>query len=166
MLTQERLKEILYYDSDMGIFTWLVSNSPRVNIGDVAGFLSDDGYSKIGIFGKQYRSHRLMWLYVYGSFPPTSLDHIDGDKLNNRVSNLRLCGHAENSRNVGIFKSNTSGFKGVSFNKQTNKWVAQATLNNMLHYLGLFYTPEEASEAYQKFAREHHGEFYRDTTNE
>lgn len=166
VITCEELKSRVHYDPDTGVFTWiwLPNKAQRVKIGDIAGYVNKLGYSQLMIDRKTYKSHRLAWLYVYGSFPILFLDHIDGNPTNNRISNLRECTNAENLKNVGITNQNTSGFKGVGWYKPLNKWRSQASIDDKLHHIGYFTTPEEASEAYQKFAKEHHGEFYRDTT--
>ena len=161
MLTQAELKRQLHYNPETGIFTRLVSNTTWVKIGDITGSKTSDGYFCICVNKKVYRSHRLAWLYIYGSFPKTLIDHINMDRLDNRISNLREATYQQNSMNSKIQKSNKSGFKGVSFNKKLKKWVAASKLNGKQNYLGLFITPELAHEAYQEFVSEHHGEFAR-----
>ena len=126
------------------------------------GKRQSDGYVKIGFNGKEYPAHRLIWWLVYGSLPDRFIDHINGDKGDNRLANLRLATDAENKRNVGMRRHNTSGFKGVSWDKVNNRWLAHATLNGRGKYLGRYRTREEAAEAYRRFAAENHGEFYRE----
>lgn len=165
MITQEELKQNLKYDPETGIFVWIVSSNGRIQIGDVAGGIDGKGYSHIQIYRKLYRSHRLAWLYVYGKFPSHALDHIDGNKTNNKISNLRECTLSENSKNIKMNKNNKSGFKGVSWSKCANKWMATGKIDGKPHYLGLFINPEEASNAYQEFSKQYHGDFYRNTTD-
>lgn len=160
MLTQTELKLHLHYNHETGIFTRLVSTAIRTKTGSVAGCKTKIGYLAIQINCKSYRSHRLAWLYVHGEFPINDIDHINGIKDDNRISNLRDATDSQNHFNVESNKNNKSGFKGVSFYKVTNKWVAQASLSGKKHNLGYFTTPELASEAYQAFATKHHGEFY------
>jgi hypothetical protein len=166
MLTQAILKENLHYNPETGIFTWLKNKSQRVKIGAIAGNLQATGYARVEINGQTYRSHRLAWLYCYGHTPEFFIDHIDGNKCNNRLDNLRECNNAENMKNQGIRTTNTSGFKGVSWHKRDGKWAASARTNGMLKHLGYFKTPEDASIAYNEFAKINHGAFYRDTTIE
>jgi hypothetical protein len=87
------------------------------------------------------------------------VDHRDGDGLNNTRANLRLCSNAENMRNSGRKRTNTSGFKGVIHHKKTGKWVARITVNDQEKHLGLFPTREAAARAYDDAARRLHGAF-------
>jgi hypothetical protein len=109
--------------------------------------------------GAVYLGHRLVWLYHNGCWPSKFLDHIDGDRENNRIENLREASRTDNNRNVSRQRNNTSGFKGVSLMKRDNVWIAQITVNRKNYYLGRFSTPEEAYAAYCKAAKELHGEF-------
>lgn len=160
MLTQAELKSQLNYNEETGIFTRLLSNSPRVKIGDIAGYKHICGYLQIMVNRKQYLSHRLAWLYVYGEFSKNDIDHINCIKDENWILNLREATRSENKCNVGTQKNNTSGFKGVNFHKASNKWIARADLNGKRYNLGSFITPELANKAYQEFAKKHHGEFF------
>lgn len=160
MITQAELQKLLSYDPETGIFRWLAPNSNRVCVGDVAGTHNSHGYVQIGINKILHQAHRLAWLYVYGENPPNEVDHINGIKNDNRISNMRLAIRSENGRNVEKHLDNTSGFKGVSWNKRKNRWHTQCMVNGKRHHLGLFLTREEASAAYQTFAKLHHGEFY------
>jgi citrate synthase len=111
-LTQEYLKSILDYDLDTGIFTWKVSKANRTKVGDVAGW-SYNGYREIEINNKAYKAHRLAWLYVYGEMPKNLVDHVDGNRSNNKISNLREATYQENSENYKTPKTNKSGVKNV-----------------------------------------------------
>ena len=161
MLTQEQLKEKLSYNQETGDFTWLVG---RKMAGKIAGTENNKGYLRIAINKKKYLAHRLAWLYVYGKMPAEDIDHINGLTHINCIKNLRECTDAENQWNAGIARNNTSGFKGVSWNKNVGKWRAQICIANKELYLGAFETAELASAAYNAKAKEIHGEFYR-TTN-
>jgi hypothetical protein len=162
VLTQEYLKEILEYNPESGIFTWKVSTTNLIKIGEIAGKPRADGYCRIRIFNKLQYNHRLAWLYTYGELPIGYIDHIDGNPSNNRISNLRNATNYENQYNQAKRKNNTSGFKGVSWDKSMKKWSAYITKNCKKVHLGYFTTPEEASQAYEEVAREYHGEFYRE----
>ena len=137
-LTQKKLKQILNYDPLTGVFTRKVTLCNRAIAGSVAGSLDKDGYTQIGISGKHYHAHRLAWLYVYGYFPEHDIDHIDRDKSNNKIDNLRHATRQCNIRNTGLRCTNTSGIKGACWDKQQDKWRAQITVNNKQHHLGYF----------------------------
>jgi len=156
ILTQERLKELLSYDPETGVFVWVVKPSQRVYIGAVAGIKKPNGYWYIKIDCKLYRAHRLAWLYMTGAFPPGQTDHINRARADNRFANLRAVTHSENQHNRIKQKNNTSGLKGVSYHKASKKWLAQIWSSNVSKYLGVFLTPEEASAAYLAAQRIYH----------
>lgn len=158
MITQERLKELLIYEKPTGVFIWTDKASPKVRH-HIAGTITKRGYVNIDVDGKQYKAHRLAWLYVHGYMPKEHIDHINQDKSDNSISNLREASPRQNKYNQGLTTRNTSGFKGVSFHKASGKWRAQINHNNATKYLGLYGTAEEASMAYDKASKEIHGEF-------
>lgn len=156
ILTQERLKELLSYDPETGVFVRIKQTSSNAKIGDVAGTSHPSGYQYIRIDRKRFSAHRLAWFYMTGAFPPDDIDHINRDKADNRFANLRAVTCSENMHNAGNYKSNTSGYKGVSYVKCRKKWLAQIKLNNVGKNLGRFSTPEEASAAYLAAQRIYH----------
>jgi len=158
-LTQHELKSLLRYEPDTGNFIRLTKVSNRVNVGDVAGGIQNSGYISIKVSGKYYRAHRLAWLYTHGMWPNEMLDHINGDKADNRLCNLRECSRVQNGRNQKLSHVNTSGFKGVCWHKASNKWMACIGINKKQKHLGLYYTAEDAAIAYDTAAREMYGEF-------
>jgi hypothetical protein len=160
MLTQEELKKILHYDANSGIFTYLISTNNRVKKDDRAGNNHNAGYEDISINYKKYLLHRLAWLYIYGELPKNQIDHIDGNKKNNCISNLRECNYSQNNQNIRMRKDNTTGYKGVVIDKRDGAFMARCHVNGKCNNLGRFKTPELASAAYQSFAKQHHGEFY------
>ncbi|MFZ2541849.1 MAG: HNH endonuclease [Gallionella sp.] len=160
MLTQTRLKQLLDYNPETGVFTRRVVISNRTKVGDVAGTLNAKGYIIIRVDGKQYLAHRLAWLCAQGEFPPNEIDHINGIKTDNRICNLRAATRSENAMNQNMNARNTSGFKGVSWSKLRQKWYAHCQVNGKKHYLGCFDTAEKASAIYEQFATIRHGEFY------
>ena len=163
-LTQNELKKYLNYNPITGIFTWIkLASINQIKIGSLAGALiKRDGYIVIKINNKSYRAHRLAWLYMTGKWPNHFIDHINLNRADNKFSNLREATNKENCRNATLKKSNSSGYKGVHYNKKLKKWIAQASSDSLKRYLGLFETAELASEAYKNFAKIHHGKFYRD----
>ena len=158
-LTQDYLKQVLSYDQDTGMFRHLrTSGNGRLNA--PAGFYHN-GYVLIGIDRIEYRAHRLAWLYVYGDWPLIQIDHINGIKDDNRMSNLRLATRSQNSRNSKVSKNNKCGLKGVCFEKYTGRWKAQIYFDGQNRNLGRFNTKESAHAAYIMAALKHHGEFAR-----
>lgn len=159
-LTPERLREVLHYDPDTGVFTW--RSGPAQ--GRVAGWLETGprtGYIRIEIDGRAYMAHRLAYLYVTGEWP-SRLDHIDNDKTNNRFANLRIATASQNAANRRKPRNNSSGYKGVSFYKKTGKWVAYIRHNYRHKTLGYFDTPEAAHAAYCAAAQRFFGEYARE----
>ena len=155
MLTQSELKKLLSYDPETGDFAWIVGKRAGKKAGSNLA-----GYLVIKISGKKYLAHRLAWLYVYDKIPASDIDHINRIKNANWIKNLRECSRTENLWNIGISQSNTSGFKGVSWCKQSGKWRARILIYGKSNHLGLFTTAESASEAYNSKALNLHGEFY------
>jgi hypothetical protein len=158
-ITQEKLKELLDYDPETGILTWRVSLNWRIKVGQRAGTHNKvEGYRKIKIFGRMYREHRIVWLYVHG-WLPERVDHDDGNGVNNRIGNLRDCTQAQNCANRKIHSNNESGYKGVWYSRQHNKWRAAIHMRGRKKHLGLFNTPELAHEFYCLAADMLNGEF-------
>jgi len=153
-VTQDRLKELLDYNSETGIFTWKVNRGGKKK-GSIAGATSL-GYRNIMIDSISYQAHRLAWLYVYGKWPERDLDHINLERDDNRISNLRDVSDSENKQNQKMYKTNTSGYKGVHWSKYDNKWRASICHNYKNHYLGTFDNPLDASKAYLEGAKKYH----------
>jgi hypothetical protein len=155
MITADRLKELLYYDSYTGIFTRKLRTGRTVHIGDIAGGIGSDGYISISIDNERYRAHRLAWLYSYGHWPINQIDHINGKRDDNRIDNLRDVSALGNARNQTIPKSgSTTGYIGVF--KKRNKFIACIGMNYKKIHIGTFSTAEEASEAYQSYKQKLH----------
>lgn len=158
-----KMKEYLNYDPETGLFTWIKTTSRRVKVGDVAGRVSNSGHLGISFMGSRYQAHRLAWGFTYGYVPnDLEIDHQDEDKLNNRIDNLRLANRPQNSANRGKPVSNSSGFKGVSFNKLSGKGEAYITHLRKRVYLGLYNSPEEAFSIVNLKRQEFHADFYND----
>jgi hypothetical protein len=117
-------------------------------------------YWGVGLCGKNLYAHRVVWLLANGTDPGQfEIDHIDRDSLNNNPENLRLATHAQNTMNRKATYVNSSGKKGVGWNKRANKWEARIHLNRRKKFLGNFDSIEDAAAAYKKAAVELHGEF-------
>lgn len=127
--------------------------------GMAAGSMDSKGYVSVRILWRRYRAHRVAWCIMSGSWPDMEIDHINGDRADNRPSNLRLADHSENGRNRGIQSNNTSGFKGVSWHSGSRKWLAQIVSRGRHESLGLFSDPKDAYAAYCQAAHKQHGAF-------
>ena len=166
-LTQARLKALLDYDPETGVFTWRerVDARPQWNghyAGTTAGGIDKRprrSYLKIRIGGKLFYSHRLAWLWMTGYWP-AEIDHRDCDGLNNRLDNLRVCTSRQNKGNWRARRNTAVGLKGVS--RSGSKYFAQIRAYGAVKYLGTFDTAEAAHAAYCQAAVEVFGEFARE----
>jgi hypothetical protein len=146
-ITAAELKSELLYNADNGTFTWLKHKSIHAKQGAIAGRPNHSGYILIIINGTSYRAHRLAWLYVHGVWPTNYLDHINGDRADNRIANLRECTIAENAQNSKkAHKDSRTGLLGIR--KSKNKWQARICVAGKQFNLGLHETPEAAHAAY------------------
>ena len=146
-LTAGKLRELLHYDPETGIFTRKVRTSPRVKAGDIAGSQGGGGYLLIRVCSRKYQAHRLAWLYVYGEWPEDQIDHINRDRADNRIANLREVTNKQNQQNASKRSDNTSGYPGVSWYKLDSKWAAKIRHNQKLIHLGCYNAIEEAVAA-------------------
>ena len=169
-ITAQYVRERLDYDPETGVFTWKNLASTPENSGWVdswnlrfegkpAGSPGKRGHLCIALDNKKYYAHRLAWLIVYGLWPIDEIDHIDGDKINNRITNLRAATHSQNAHNRSKNNNNKSGFKGVTWQSHAQKWRADIMVEGETLNLGYFCTKEEAAEAYADAAHRLHGEF-------
>ena len=167
-LIQKLLKKHLRYDRNTGVFVWRISNYGRnaggISVGDIAGCENVVGYIVIRVFNRLYLAHRLAWLYCHGSFPISNIDHKNQIKSDNRILNLRLASKSQNAMNSKIPANNTSGYRGVSYHKQTEKWRARLTVNGREKIIGYYGSPLKASEEYKKYAQHYYGEFFSEAT--
>ena len=152
-LTAEYVREQFNYDEHTGSLTWKVRR-PKVTWGSEAGNIMDTGYRKVKINYKNYKAHRIIWLYVYGEFPDDEyhIDHINGDRADNRLCNLRLVTTRENCANS--YKHRNGKLLGTSKNS-TNTWRAEIYVDGKKIYLGSYGTEREAHEAYMAYLQEH-----------
>jgi len=157
MIDQNTLKELFEYDLDTGIFKRkkAVSNQKE---GCIAGCIGGNGYRLIRVKRISYGAHRLAWLYVYGKFPENEIDHINRNRSDNRICNLREVSRGENMQNKDKAASNKTGYKGVSISKhkKNKKFLAQIKFNGKVIYLGRYFCAESAYAAYCKAANELH----------
>lgn len=152
MITQEYIKQLFTYAD--GNLYWKISRSNSIKVGQKVGTTPKHNYAQTYLDGKNYRVHRLIFLYHYGYFP-AEIDHIDGDVTNNRIENLRSVTRQQNQYNTKLQKNNLSTAKNVSWFKQTNKWKVQMRINKVKTHLGYFDSLElaelVATEARAKF---------------
>lgn len=148
-VTAARLREFLYYDESTGVFTWLVKRNQFSGPGVVAGTLKDKGYIDIAIDRKLYKAHRLAWFYIHGVWPEGQIDHINGIRSDNRITNLRDVNGTTNSQN-----RRTAA--GASWDGRRKSWAAQVHANGKNHLIGRFATREDAYAAYVDAKRRLH----------
>jgi hypothetical protein len=172
-LTCVEVRGLLDYCPETGMFRWKArpeqTGQHKVwNIryaGKNAGTLSSVGYVhiciKIGEKKFKFYAHRLAWLYVKGNWPFDEVDHVNGDKSDNRWANLRAATSSQNKANKRAQRNNRSGLKGVYFDGSRQKWAAQIQMNGISYRLGRFKTADAAKSAYEKAALNLHGEFAR-----
>ena len=152
-LTLELINEYLLYDNQSGNL-YQNKKRPKIKIGALAGGLTKKGYRYIQLKGKKYPAHHIVWLLETGNLPKNQIDHIDGDKENNKFSNLREVTNKQNTENRGKQKNNKTGYKGVSFNNKLQKYIAQIQHNYKPIYIGKYETAYEAHLAYEAKAKE------------
>lgn len=155
-----RLREVLTYDPQTGVFRWAAPRQ-KCAVGAIAGRTDNRGYWRITVDGCVYLAHQLAWFYVYGAWPEATIDHRDLDKRNNSISNLRLATHSQNRANVPARRNNKSGLKGVTWRQDREMWRANCHIDGRQTHLGYFHTKEEAHAAYRHAATSHFGEFAR-----
>lgn len=159
MITQTELRRLFEYEPNTGRFRRLVKRHHSHQ--DYPSSRHSRGYRQITIGGRTYLMHRLVWLYVHG-FMPGQIDHINGDRTDNRLCNLREVTQSQNNANSARRKDSTSGVKGVYFSRQKNKWAARIKPSGSKRvHLGFFADRNEAANAYAKAAAEHFGQYAR-----
>ncbi len=168
MLTAERLRQLLSYDAETGLFRWRTRRSRLAVAGSVAGTIHKNGDYRciqIKIDGRHYKAHRLAWLYVTGEWPIVDVDHRDGSPLNNRLRNLRVATKSHNQQNRARSQRNSkTGVKGVSpVNSAAGyarpMYAAHIQVSGKRMFLGAYPTVEEAAAAYQSAESEYFGEW-------
>lgn len=136
-ITQKELKEIISYCPETGTFRWIQTRYKSVaEKGMLAGGTSKTGYHRIAINNKRYQSHLLAWLYVYGCWPDGEIDHINHDRSDNRICNLRVVDSSGNKKNLSLASNNASGITGVYWYERYKAWSAQIQVDGKVIYLG------------------------------
>lgn len=177
-ITAEFAKSIFRYDPENGKLFWK-ERSPNMflekkkspehccaiwnanNANKEITYKNNYGYIVARINRKSYLASRIIWLLNYGENPKFEIDHIDMNKENNKIDNLRPSSRSQNGCNRGLQKNNISGYKGVGFCRVKNKWRSRIMINKKEKFIGYFDTPKEAYEAYKRAARQYHGEYAR-----
>lgn len=139
----DELKHILSYDEYTGIFKWNISPSKRVNVGDIAGSCDEYGYCRIRYKYKNYKAHRLAWLYMYGEYPKF-VDHINRNRMDNSISNLRSVTISENNRNKSKNINCAHGVTGVYFSEHHQKWKPTIGVDGKTINLGYYSSFDDA----------------------
>lgn len=152
------VSEMLSYFPETGIVKWRVRRAGSAWPGDIAGSKDGDGYLRTSIFRNAVTIHRIAWALHYGAWPEGGIDHINRDKTDNRIANLRLATVAQNNANRGVMATNTHGDKGVT-KLPSGKWQAQIQSNRKSKYLGCFAEKADAIAAYEKAAIQAFGDF-------
>lgn len=158
-LTLSRVKELLTYDKASGLFTWIKAISRRNKVGAIAGSCRNGKYIIIGIDGNTYYAHRLAWLFVYGVWPQTQVEHRDQNPSNNSIRNLRLSTQSQNMANRKPWKRKHALPRGVTSNRSGTCFSAKITVNKQVIQLGSCSTADEAHELYVQASLKYHREF-------
>src|SRR5262245_1233634 len=138
MLTFERLREVLEYNPETGLWVWIARTGRKSKPGKIAGSVHEHGYIVIRIDRAIYKGHRLAWLYMTGAWPSVTIDHINGEPGDNRWVNLREASYSQNNSNRGPRADSKTGVKGVSIDNKTKRWRAQLSVGGKAVYIGLF----------------------------
>jgi hypothetical protein len=154
----ERLKALFYY-KDGNLYNRVSRGSVKKD--SLSGYIAEDGYRRIRVDGKYYYIHRLIWFLITSKIVPDDLfiDHIDGNRLNNDINNLRLATSLENQYNKFRQRNGSSVYKGVWYDSKKSCWKAAIRLKDTRKYIGQFESELEAAIAYDKIAIELHGRF-------
>lgn len=150
ILTQARLRELLHYDPETGLFTWRQNRRGHIRIGDVAGFARSDGYVRIVVDQRRAWAHRLVWLYVHGEWPTQQIDHINGNPSDNRLANLRDVAPRINMQNErqGRRRKGPGQLLGAHWCATSGRWKSSINVNAKPLHIGVFNTEQQAHDAY------------------
>lgn len=159
LITAEEARQLFSYNPETGDLVWRVSPNNRVPVGHVVRAKDGGGYYHVKVRGIIYKAHRVAWLIVTGRWPVNLLDHINRDRADNRLSNLREATYTQNQYN------RSQPFVGVTYRRNRNAYVARITVDGVRKYLGYFKTKQEAEEVYSQAVTAHYGEFYSKTSD-
>jgi hypothetical protein len=168
LLPVEKLRQLFEYNAETGELVWK-RREPKDNRGNFnaqfagkrAGSPHCKGYRHVGIGGRLYLEHRVVYALVNGEWPPEEVDHADRNRARNAATNLRAATSVQNKANVGLSRANQSGRKGAHWDRDSQKWCAEIKVNGQKRHLGRFPTLDLAAQAYATAAKHLHGEFAR-----
>lgn len=149
ILTQDRLAELFSYNPDTGSVTRKITVGRRGPAGKVVGCLTNKGYLSVRIDGNFYLLHRVIFMIAHGRMPIAQIDHINGNKIDNRICNLREANELQNSQNVKAHADSSSGLLGVSWHEGHGKWRASIGIDGSHKHLGYFTSKEAGHQAYK-----------------
>lgn len=152
-LTSTEIRRLMTYDPETGVCRWLVNRGTRSLAGNVAGSPHCEGYLHCRIYRKQYMLHRLIWLWMTGEWPRNQIDHVNGNRIDNRWANLRDVLPHENNQNRALISknNNTSGLIGIYWSTRDKNWRAQLRHKGKLYNIGRYATVEDALRARNAF---------------
>lgn len=160
LIDAERMKELFDYNPNTGVLVRRKSSGGR-KAGSATGTPNAHGHLVCSVDDSLFYVHRIAWAIHYGRYPQKGIDHINGNKQDNRIANLRLATQSENLMNACLHSNNTSGCRGVYFNKTERRWVAEISAYGRRYILGRFKDKDKAAVAYAEAANLYHGEFAR-----
>jgi len=157
LITHARLLEIVHYDPETGVFTWLEAHPP-VSVGQRIGSVESTGYMRAAILGKRYFLHVVAWFYMTGEWLPRGVDHRNRRPADNRWANLRRATSSQNQINR-VLPRNGVGLRGVYPSGTGGRFRARIRIGTRVTHLGTFDTAEMAHAAYLEAVQALHGEF-------
>lgn len=161
----EYAKQHLTYELDNGKLLWLripkMCNGKRYAIGSEVGSIHNSGYRVLTLMGKKLQAHRVIWAIHYNSWPNGEIDHIDGDRLNNKLSNLRVVTRSQNMFNAKTKQNSSSGIKNVQWDNSSQSWRVRVRVNGKRYHVGRFTEIEKAAEAAKEFMLKSHKQYAR-----
>jgi len=158
---EAEIRRCLSYDPETGVLTWIAVNSNRIKVGRRAGNIHGEGYREVSVGSRRILAHHLAWFLHHGVWAKELVDHINGDKSDDRMVNLREATYKQNAGNTRAHKDAAVPLKGVCMHVDGVRFKAQCRIAGRVTHLGIFYTAEEAHAAYMAAHRAEHGEFAR-----